>query len=502
MQRTITMLTLSLALACAATASGDDQGAAAPVLMPVADDPTITFEVWFKLGSQNDPPGKAGLAALTGQMLAAASTTRHPYEEILAKLYPLASSYDVQVDKEMTTFGGRTHRDNVERFFPLLSAALLEPAFKSEDFERVKSDQLNFLSNTLRYASDEELAKAALHASVFQGTPYQNLPEGTVEGLQSITLDDVKAFYKSHFTRDNAVVALGGGYDPQLVKRLQATVATLPAGKPAAVPAPVATPLGGRQVLLISKPGADASISFGFPLGVHRGDKDFYALWIANSWLGEHRNSSSHLYQVIREARGLNYGDYSYIEVFPEGGRRRQPPPNVGRRAQLFEVWIRTLKNDKAAFALRAALRELQALVDQGMTPQEFELTREFLTKYSLHFAETTAGRLGYAVDDRFYGLSFSHLERFRQAMQEMTVDDVNRAIRAHLQTQNLMIVIVTGDAETMKAALGSGAPTPITYASEKPPAVVEEDAHIASFPLGIEAANVRIVPVESVFQK
>ena len=174
----------------------------------------------------------------------------------------------------------------------------------------------------------------------------------------------------------------------------------------------------------------------------------------------------------------------------------------MGRRAQLFEVWIRTLKNDKAVFALRAALRELQALVDQGMTPQEFELTREFLTKYSLHFAETTAGRLGYAVDDRFYGLSFSHLERFRQAMKEMTVDDVNRAIRAHLQTQNLMIAIVTGDAETMKEALVSGAPTPITYASEKPPAVVEEDAHIASFPLGIEAANVRIVPVESVFQK
>ncbi len=49
-----------------------------------------------------------------------------------------------------------------------------------------------------------------------------------------------------------------------------------------------------------------------------RGDEDFYPLAVANSWLGEHRNSSSHLYQVIREERGLNYGDYSYIEYFPE----------------------------------------------------------------------------------------------------------------------------------------------------------------------------------------
>jgi zinc protease len=112
---------------------------------------------------------------------------------------------------------------------------------------------------------------------------------------------------------------------------------------------------------------------------------------------------------VIRESRGLNYGDYSYIEAFPEGGQRRTPPPNVGRRQQLFEVWIRTLRNDKALFALRAAMREFQDLVDHGMTQEEFDLTRDFLTKYSLHFAETTSSRLGYAIDDQFYGMSQSH---------------------------------------------------------------------------------------------
>jgi zinc protease len=98
----------------------------------------------------------------------------------------------------------------------------------------------------------------------------------------------------------------------------------------------------------------------------------------------------SHLFHVIRETRGLNYGDYSYIEAFPEGGERNMPPVNVARRQQLFEVWIRTLPNDKAVFALRAALRELTALVDHGLTQEQFELSRTFL-KYSLHFAETTS---------------------------------------------------------------------------------------------------------------
>jgi zinc protease len=133
---------------------------------------------------------------------------------------------------------------------------------------------------------------------------------------------------------------------------------------------------------------------------VHRGERDFYALWIANSWLGEHRNQSSHLFDVIREKRGLNYGDYSYIEAFPEGGQREMPPVNVPRRTQLFEVWIRTLPNAQASFALRAALRELQLLVDEGLTAEEFELTRTFLKKYSLHFAEATEKKLGYATTD------------------------------------------------------------------------------------------------------
>ena len=71
----------------------------------------------------------------------------------------------------------------------------------------------------------------------------------------------------------------------------------------------------------------------GAPIDVRRGSREWYALAVANSWLGEHRNSSSHLYQVIREARGMNYGDYSYIEAYPNGGQRSVPPTGAGLAA-------------------------------------------------------------------------------------------------------------------------------------------------------------------------
>lgn len=487
-----------------APAASREMSVTAPtVQLHVPADPTISVSLSFAVGSQNDPPGKEGLAYLTGEMIAYAATTANSLDAILEKLYPLAAYYNVRVDKERTTLTGRTHRDNVEQYLPLLTDAFLRPAFLQSDFDRVKADALNYVENTLRYASDEELAKAALHEFVFRGTPYAHPPTGTVAGLTSITLDDVRAFYREHFTRANALLGVGGGFDGALVASLESALDELPAGTRTEPPAVAPAELTGRQVLLIDKPRADASISFGFPLDVHRGEKDFYALWIANSWLGEHRNQASHLFQVIRELRGLNYGDYSYIEVFPEGGRRTMPPVNVPRREQLFEVWIRTLPNAQAHFALRAAVRELETLIENGMSEEDFELTRTFLKKYSLHFADTTAMRLGYAVDDVFHGLSEEgHLARFRRMMDELTLDDVNGAIKRHLNADDLAIAVVTGDAAGLAAALASDLPSPMTYPTPKSDAILTEDETIATYALRFSAEDITTVPVAEAFER
>lgn len=473
-----------------------------PVLLAVPADPTVSFNLWFRVGSQDDPVGKEGLAYLTAQMLSEGATQDHTYEEILAALYPLASGYGADVDREMTTFTGRTHRDNLEAYSSLYSAAFLRPKFDRADFDRIKSSTLNYLEKTLRYASDEELGKAALYGFVFEGTRYAHPPVGTVSGLNAITLEDVQAFYAANYNRNSVVVGLGGGYPQDLVSQMTAAVDTLPDGAAPSSDPPTPSAFQGRHVVLVDKPNADASISFGFPIDVHRGDDDFYALWLANSWLGEHRNSVSHLYQVIRSARGLNYGDYSYIESFTNGGRRSMPPTNVARRQQIFEVWIRTLPNEQSLFALRAALHELDALVSDGLTAEQFELTRSFLKKYVLHFAENTSARLGYAVDDRFYGIDEpGHLQNFLIALDDLTLNDVNGAIKRHLQTDDLKIAIVTGQAQELKAAIVSDRPTPISYKASKSDEIMAEDQEISKLKLNVPAENVTVVPVDQMFQ-
>ncbi len=473
-----------------------------PILLPVPTDPTVAVSIWFAVGSQNDPPGKEGLAYLTGQMLADASTENNAYEAILEALYPIASTYGARVDREMTTLTGRTHTDNLALYTSLYIDAFLRPAFDENDFERIRNDTINYLENVLRYASDEELGKAALNQMIFEGTAYAHPPEGTVDGLNAITLDDVREFYARHYTASNATLGLGGGFSDTLVETLEAAIESLPDSDPPPAPGVAAPAWENQRVVLVDKPDADASISFGYPIDVHRGEREFYALWIANSWLGEHRNSASHLFQVIREVRGLNYGDYSYIEAFPEGGQRSMPPVNVARRHQFFEVWIRTLPNHQAHFALRAAVRELRRLVEEGMTEDDFELTRSFLRKYVLHFAKTSTERLGYAVDDRFYGINGDgHLARFRQLMDEITLDEVNAAIAKHLRAENLRIAIVTGEAGALAEALSSDAPSPLRYESPKPDSVLEEDSVIAGYSLNIAADDITIVPVDEMFQ-
>jgi zinc protease len=472
------------------------------VLFPVKDDPTISFRIWIKAGTQDDPAGKEGLAMLTANLMSDGATATNSYEQILEKLYPLAAGYSFSVDKEMIVASGRVHKDKLDQYYPLFLDAILHPAFNPDDFQRIKNDMLTEIEKNLRYSSDEELGKAAFYDFVYAGTPYGHLNGGTVESLNGITIEDVKSFYAKHIAGAEKVIGLGGGYDDALIGKLKKdlTVSVKPAAQEAAKLKPAA--IKGLQMRIVEKDCDATAISFGFPISVVRGDEDYFALALFNSWFGEHRNSSSHLYQVIRERRGMNYGDYSYIEIFPNGGRLQMPRPNNARRQQLFEVWIRPVQHAHRHFALRAAIRELQNVIDKGMTQSDFDLTKKFLVKYARHYASTTSERLGYAIDSRFYGIDDDYIELFRKRIEALKLEDVNAAIKRHLSYRDMKIAVVTKDGATFKAALVANTPSPMEYQTPKPETVLAEDKIIAVYPLTFQPENIEIVPVEKMFQK
>src|SRR5215217_6639233 len=109
---------------------------------------------------------------------------------------------------------------------------------------------------------------------------------------------------------------------------------------PRSIPAAKALP-AGLDVTLVQKDVRAAAISMGFPIAVRRGHPDFIPLYLARSYLGEHRNTSAHLFNRMREIRGMNYGDYAYTEYFPGGMFATSPRPGVARSQQAFRIWIR-----------------------------------------------------------------------------------------------------------------------------------------------------------------
>ena len=208
----------------------------AAVTLHEPESPFVAFNVWVKSGSAADPKGKEGLASLTAALISGGATTEDTVPQILEKLYPMAAGYSASVDKEMTNVTGRVHRDNLEAYYTLLRNAILSPAFTEADFNRVKAQRLNFLERGRRYSRDEELSKQLLYWMAYEGTPYHHPEEGYVESVRSITLDDVRSFYRDHYVRNNIVVGIGGGYPEGFPARVRKDVDTLPEGQVTPVP--------------------------------------------------------------------------------------------------------------------------------------------------------------------------------------------------------------------------------------------------------------------------
>jgi zinc protease len=476
-------------------------GAASPVevvALPNAATPLVAVQIRFDAGSIQDPAGKEGLAALTSLMIGQAGTAKRSYTDLVEALYPMAAGVNVNTDREVTVIGGMVHRDRLTDYTALLEEALLTPGFSKDDFERNKDQLSSALSSGLR-SNDERLGLELLQEKIFQGHPYGHSPIGTVEGLQHITLDDVKQFYKEHYTQANLMLGVAGGYPADYVARLTKDLAALPAGQKGRAPLPPAPKVQGHNFTVVEKQTGSVGINFGYALPITRADADYYPLMVANSFLGEHRTFNGRLMNELRGDRGLNYGDYSYIEYLESPPFVTTPPPNVPRREQYFSVWIRPVVPGDAQFALRAGLYEVQRLRDQGMTEAEFNLSRDFVLNYSKLFAQSLQDRLGYTMDSKFYGMPY-YIDEIQARLPKLTVAEVNAVIKKYLSTDNYEAVVVTSNAQQLKDTLQKDEPSPKTYTSQVDAKVTEGDKVIV--PLKVAPAKIDVVPVAEVFQK
>ena len=473
----------------------------------------VVIKLMFRNGAISDPEGKEGLTQLLTALITEGGTKDLTKEQINDKVYPWAANYGSSVDKEVSVFTFQVPAVFLTKFYPIIKGLILNPSFAQKDFDRVKSNQQNYVDEVIRTSSDEEFSKKALEDLLFRGTNYQHLIAGSSNSLKDITLDDVKKQYKKYFTKNNLTIGIAGNYTPAFLATLKKDMQLLPALQGALpVPGKAQMPDGINVEIIAKKNALGSAIFGGFPMNLTRANDDFAAMMVANSWLGEHRKEYSRLYQKMREQRSMNYGDYTYIEWYENGGANMLPPPGVPRSSNYFSFWIRpvqtakglkgqypeldTIKTGHAHYALRMVLKEMDNLIQNGMSQQDFDLTRDFLRSYIKLYIQSPERQLGYLMDSRFYGRK-DYITEMDKLLAKLTVKDVNAAMKKYWQTKNMDIAIVTDqtEAEPLARSLRENAPSPMSYSnnlrSALPASILEEDKIVEQYPMKVNKVTI-----------
>ncbi len=521
MRITKLIITIATVLLFASVAAGQKASTKNTGLKIVSlNSPSSLYEVQIMVfaGSANDPAGKEGTANLVAQSLiegglgdAKNPTTKEKLAEI-TRPWGDAATPNVRVDKEATVISMTVPRDSFPEFVrQVLKPMLTQPLFQQSELDRLRKEVLTTIQSGLRFEQQEALGLAVLDNYIFDQTPLQNLANGTVKGLNAITRDDLLGFYKQYYTSGNVAVSTSFT-DPSALASLRAA---LPGQGRAAEPAKISAPqITGHHLIIVTQPNAIATgIHMGFPISVKRGEPDYWPLFIANVVLGLHRDDYGRMYNDIREARGYNYGDYSYIEYYTARPYMLFPPPGTPRQQQYFSIWIRPVGHQYAHFITKAMTAEFARLVNEGLTPDEVAKAKVKARTLYLNYAESKGRQVGYKLDDIFYGMTNNgYLDTMLKSIDAVTPEQVNAAIKKHLQLANLKYVIVTNASEAEKLAndianntnVVTKTPEEYHIGTPIPPekqAMLDQDKQWAAYELKIPRQNIHIVKSDDLFE-
>jgi zinc protease len=470
------------------------------VVNQVAPSDLAWFEVLVRAGSAHDPVGQEGIAYLTAQLLRQGGAGGRSPEAVEEALVALGAEIEVIVDREMVAFRTTCMAEDAQAVAALLGDMLVAPGLDADVFERIGSESSAWLERGI-VQNDEALGDAVMDAWLYEGHRYGHPTRGRQGVVDVLTIDDVSAFMAKRYIRPSVVLGVAGAVPgavvASLVDRLSETPSQLYQDvTPRAVPK-----LSGRSMLIVEKPTDATGIHFGQGTGLHRSHADWPAMLLAITALGEHRQSHGRLYQGLREDRGLNYGDYAYIEHYVQADWSARQHTGTGRVQNAFSVWIRPVGASNGPFALKAAVRLVESWVEDGLSQEEFTRMQTYLSSRIALWATDPGRRLGWSTEAILMGWP-DPIADLPERVRALTLATVNQTIQRHVDPKSLNIVVVTGDGAAFRDAIIEEGLTPIVYDGSSPKSESDqarEDATIAASVVGVD--GVEIIATEELFR-
>lgn len=394
------------------------------LLMEAHNVSMVSMRLLLPAGSRFDPDGRGGTASLLATMLTD-HTALHDFESWADLLDADAIQFGADVDRDGLALSLTVLEEVLPQGIKALAEALLVPGWDAARFAILKQDAVA----ALRKSWEDPGVRAATFTArtLFPQHPYGHRPEGDMETLAQVMLDDTRRLYDAQVRPEGAVLAVSGDVHMQQLLALLRPALGGWQGKPAqglfdlAIPQPVRA-----QQVHEAMPTKQAHLAFA-RLGPERLSPEFFQVFVLNHVLGG-GGFASLLMQEVREQRGLAYGVYSYFIPLA------MPGPFI------ISLQTRTDQAEQAASVVRDTLRRLTR---DGVTEEQLAAAKANLVGSFAQRLDSNRERMELMAMIGFYNLPLTYLANWQASVQAVDLGQVNAMARQYLNPDDWHLIRV-----------------------------------------------------------
>lgn len=368
---------------------------------------SVCLGIWVKVGARDEAEGISGLSHFIEHMIFK-GTEAMTALDISKHFDSLGAEINAFSSKEYTCYYVRVLDDHVDSAFKVLSDIVQRPAFRKDDLASEREVVLEEIS--LYEDTPDDRIHDLVIGELWPDHALGNRVLGFSASVSSISREAVQAYFDSHYTQSNIVIAAVGNIEHEHLVDLARNFFCCRTGEP--VNRTLAIPEVTFTERLFYKDTEQAHICLAMP-GLSAHDDERFELSIMDVIFGS--GMSSRLFQRIREREGLAYSVYSYSSGYTETG--------------VFAVYAGT-RPANAQRVIDMSVEELQTLAAAGINNEELERSKNHLIGQLVISMESTSSRMSRLGKNELLGVEFLTLEDMIKRIDAIEIARVNDLAR------------------------------------------------------------------------
>lgn len=411
--------------------------------------PLISFRLAFRSGDANDPEELPGLSDMMSSLLTE-GTARRNSRQIAEEVERFGATLAVGSSSDFTTVAASSISPYADEILDLMADVTLNPSFPQNEVDLARENTKQLLIQ--QRAQPTFLASERLSQVVFGKHPYSRLAP-TPEMLDSMTRHDLVKYRETAYIPNNAVFMVVGDVDRDaIIARIEQLFGDWKPGTLPELNLPELPRRNQRSVYVVDRPGSAQSNIVIANEGITRTNSDYFPMLLMHTILGA--NASSRLFMNLREEKGYTYGAYSNLDA--------------RRLAGTFRATAE-VRTPVTGASLHEFFYELGRIRDEAVTADELKNAKAYLSGVFPIRIETQDGLIDQLVSIRMYDLPSDYLETYREQINAVTAEDIQRVAQAHVTPDRAAVVIV-GDAAEISEQVKAYADTIEVYDTDGRP--------------------------------